>query len=354
MIDGRASTFPGAVADPRPAPGWLHVAVAWLEGLPGPAWIAYVALGLASMLFWHLIPWSRGSTPVGSLDSPSLYWGFLAPALLWTAGYLERGAAASFDAFRSILAMPADEAERLRDALTAVPARSALIITAISAVLTLGAVVSDPVTYTDGVPVPLIVLEFLAQTVLAGMLFQLLYWLLRQTTLVRRTLDHSAVIDVFRPGPLHAFATLTSRPGIVINVLVAISVLIVPVASSVDAFLVGAAPYLLVPPVIAIVAFVVPLSRAHARLAEQKEQLQGEAELRLEAILSELNHDVDARDFARADGLSKTLGSLAVQREILAKLHTWPWTTATLRGFVPAILLPMVLFLVQLAISRMF
>jgi hypothetical protein len=249
--------------------------------------------------------------------------------------------------------MSADEAERLRHALAVVPARSALIITAICAVLTLGGMLSDPVTYTKGVALPLILLEFLAQTVLTAMLFQILYWLSRQTVLVRRTLARSAVIDVFRPGPLHAFATLTSRPGIVISVLVALSVPIAPVASSIEAFLVGSAPYLLVPPVIAIIAFVVPLTGAHARLVEQKERLRSEAELRLEAILGELNHDVDARDLARADGLNKTLASLAVQREILAKLPTWPWSASTLRGFVPAILLPMALFLAQLAISRM-
>ena len=34
--------------DVRPyAPSWLHTAVAWLERLPGPTWIAYLALFLA-------------------------------------------------------------------------------------------------------------------------------------------------------------------------------------------------------------------------------------------------------------------------------------------------------------------
>ena len=63
---------------------------------------------------------------------------------------------------------------------------------------------------------------------------------------------------------------------------------------------------------------------------------------------------MDARELARADGLNKTLASLLVQREILAKLPTWPWSTTTLRGFVTAILLPMALFLAQQALSRFF
>ena len=52
------------------------------------------------------------------------------------------------------------------------------------------------------------------------------------------------------------------------------------------------------------------------------------------ATLGEFNRDVDARDLSRADGLNKTLATLVLQREILAKLPTWPWSTATLRGFV--------------------
>lgn len=353
MSESIAVTGPTDAADRPYARSWLHRAVAGFERLPGPTWIAYLALFLAGTLFWHLVPWSKGTAPVGTLDPPSLYWGFLAPALTWIAGYLERGAAASFDAFRSILTVPPDEADRLRHALTVVPARPALVITAISAVLTLGAMLSEPATYTIGVPLPLVVLEFLVQTVMASMLFQLLYWLVRQTTLVRRALAHAAAIDVFLPGPLHAFATLTARPGIVISLLVASGVAITPIPSSIETFLVGTAPYLLVPPIIAIIAFVVPLAGAHARLVEQKERLQDETELRLQAILGDVNRDVDARDLARADGLNKTLASLMLQREILAKLPTWPWSTATLRTFVSAMLLPMALFLAQQALSRL-
>lgn len=57
---------------------------------------------------------------------------------------------------------------------------------------------------------------------------------------------------------------------------------------------------------------------------------------------------------ARADGLNRTLASLLVQRDILAKLPTWPWSTATLRGFGSAILLPMAIFVARQALSRLF
>jgi hypothetical protein len=90
----------------------------------------------------------------------------------------------------------------------------------------------------------------------------------------------------------------------------------------------------------------------HTRLAAEKERLQGEAEHRLKAVLAELNHDVDAGDLSRADGLNKTLASVGQQRELLANLPTWPWSTGTLRAMATAIALPLFLFVVQLVLSR--
>ena len=59
------------------------------------------------------------------------------------------------------------------------------------------------------------------------------------------------------------------------------------------------------------------------------------------------NHDVDKGDLARADGLNKQLSSMIQQRDLLAKLPTWPWSTGTFRAFLTAILLPLFLFIVQ-------
>jgi hypothetical protein len=41
------------------------------------------------------------------------------------------------------------------------------------------------------------------------------------------------------------------------------------------------------------------------------------------------------------------------QREIVAKLSTWPWSAGTARGFASAILLPLGLYLVQQLLSQL-
>ena len=79
-----------------------------------------------------------------------------------------------------------------------------------------------------------------------------------------------------------------------------------------------------------------------------------EADERLKAVLVDLASDVDRKEFCRADAVNKTLASLVQQREILARLSTWPWSTTTLRAFVSAIMLPLVLFAIQRALGQLF
>jgi len=129
-------------------------------------------------------------------------------------------------------------------------------------------------------------------------------------------------------------------------------IFITPQSPDVAKFLITSAPYLVIPPIIATIAFVVPLYGLHGRLEAEKDRLQAEIEVRLKGLLAELNRDVDALDFRRADGLNKTLASMLQQREVIARLPTWPWSTGTLRAIVTAILLPIFLFSVQLLVAR--
>ena len=61
--------------------------------------------------------------------------------------------------------------------------------------------------------------------------------------------------------------------------------------------------------------------------------------------LSGLRADCRATD--RVDALDRTISALRHERELLAKLPTWPWSAGTIRGFGSALLLPIAVFLVQ-------
>jgi len=336
------------------APGWLHELGERIERLPGPTWVAYALIGVTAALFWHAQQWILGTVPFGTIDRTSVYWGILPVGLLWIARDLERAAGAAFDAFRPALPLPATELARLRYELTTVPGRQSLVIGLVSLAFTVLTYVLDPVrSMVVGLPGPLVVVLVVLQAFNVAILIILIYQLLRQMRQVHRTLARSVVVDVFQPGPLHAFSRLTSRTGIEIVLLTFASLLFIPVSTlDIGDFLLGAAPYLVVPPILAAIAFVVPLYGLHGRLVDEKERLQGEAEQRLKGVLAEINGTVDSNDLSRADELSKTLASMLQQRDVLAKLRTWPWSTATLRGFVTAIFLPLGLFIAQQVLAR--
>jgi hypothetical protein len=204
-----------------------------------------------------------------------------------------------------------------------------------------------------GLPPVTLALAFVIQLVVATVVLQVVYRLVRQVRLVREILERHVDVDVFRPGPLHAIAALTARPGAILTLLLATTVVVVPITTDPVAFLVAWGPALLLPPIIAIGAFVAPLTGAHARLEAQKDQLQDATEQRIRGLLDDLNGDVDSRDLARMDAYNKALASLLVERDILTKLPTWPWSLGTLRSFLSAILLPLTLFVLQQVLSRL-
>jgi hypothetical protein len=340
-------------ADRPYAPAWLHRLIDWIDRLPVPTWIAYLVIAIVSILVIHTQVWMIGAAPVGTFDVANTYWGVLPVALIWTAGYLERVAGEAFDAFRPALDRPDHEAARLRYELTVVPARPAMLIALGALALTGATYVLDPVGIgVASLPIPAMAGRFVLESFNGSILFLVLYQLIRQMRQVGRTLARSAVVDLFQPGPIYAFSKLTSRAGIAIVALVGSTAIATPIPTDPRVFLVYWAPYLVLPPVLAAIAFIVPLYGMHGRLVAEKDRLQGEAEARLRSVLGEFNRDVDARELSRVDGLNKALATMLQQREVLARLPTWPWSAGTLRTFITAILLPIGLFLIQRLLSQ--
>jgi hypothetical protein len=223
-------------------PGWPHLLVRWLERLPGPTWVAYLAIVLIIGLVMHSRGWSRGDAPVGTFDLTSTYWGLLGGVLLWAFGYLERAAAAAFDAFRPALA-PAGDPERLRHELTTTPRIPAIVVAFVATLLTVASLVFEPEgSDVDGVPGPVFVAVMVVQAFMTSVLFAFVYQLLRQARQVGLILDRWAVIDIFRPGPLNAFPRLMAMSGASVVLLVSSAVVFAEPATA-GSFLVSWAPY---------------------------------------------------------------------------------------------------------------
>jgi hypothetical protein len=99
--------------------------------------------------------------------------------------------------------------------------------------------------------------------------------------------------------------------------------------------------------------FVLPLNGMHRRLVREKSRLVTASNLRFEMAAADLHSLMGQRKFETVDALSKIMTSLVVERDTLKKLSTWPWEPDTLRGFISSIGLPIVLWLITTALSRL-
>ena len=174
------------------------------------------------------------------------------------------------------------------------------------------------------------------------------YHTLRQLRLVSRTVRMVGQFDLFRLDPVYAFSVLTSRTGICWVVLLTLTLLISPLG-------VGGIPELstlFLQIALAMSAFLLPLRIVNRRLVSEKRRQLAELDQRMKATLARLHRSVDENSLQEASLLNDALKGLTTEREILARIPTWPWRPGLFAGFVSIIVLPVVLFLVQFALGR--
>lgn len=165
---------------------------------------------------------------------------------------------------------------------------------------------------------------------------------------VHRITSREIRVDPWNVGPLLAFSTLTAAMAASIAIGLAAFYAVTPNSFSDP---VGLASGIFA---IALAAgvFVLPLVGVHTRLVEAKQALAGEAAREMESAIATLRRALAAGDLAAMDPLNKAIGALATAQDVIARIQTWPWQPETFRWVVGALMFPIVLFVLQFAISR--
>jgi hypothetical protein len=109
---------------------------------------------------------------------------------------------------------------------------------------------------------------------------------------------------------------------------------------------------ILVYSLLAVAVFFFPLLGLHNLLVREKEHLQEQANSRLLAHIQELHQRIDAHNLKEAEAIYHQLISLTSERDVLAKLPTWPWQPGTLNFILTAVLLPIILWIAQQLLGR--
>ena len=331
-------------------PAWPYALTRAIDRLPIPNAVVYVAVAGILTVALELRFWVGGSAPPGS-DTNSLTFAFAVTANLWFFGYLQRGARAAFERFRPALAQGAD-ADRIRTELSELSPRAGLVALGLSILLTTYRYAFDPASSSvAGLPLWVAGIAYVVEVLNVGLLFTLVAQLIRQTAAIRRVLAQDTVVDIYRAGPLHALSGLSARMGIYLVVLTTIITVLVSPDTSGQLDVLTLLPFVVVPVAIALVAFLLPLYGTHDRLVDEKQRLQGQADTRLQGLVTEINELIDGRRLGEVDPLNKALIAVVQQRDMVSKLSTWPWSTGTGRALATAILLPVALFVAQRAVG---
>jgi len=316
-----------------------------IERLPFGGWWVYPALYLALATYLQAALWLTGASPVGTLSLDAAAGVAFGPFLLAATHYLVRTAARAMDIFRPASGLSDAEFAARRYELVTLRAGELWLPAAIGGVVGIGSILTasseglapygSKVTSALVVIGPAVVLGYGATVVL-------LYQSIRQLRYVARLLDDASAISLFDTSPLFAFSRLTASVGVVI-VFVAYYAFATSAAYQLGNVL--AIGVIAANMILGVVVFVVPLLGVHGRLVDEKAALVRGVNQRFEALRAELYGRVDASNVSGAKEVVDTLGGLEQIRQRIDKLPTWPWPPALLRGFVSAILLPIVVFL---------
>jgi hypothetical protein len=169
-----------------------------------------------------------------------------------------------------------------------------------------------------------------------------------QLRVVNRLYAGMKKINMFHLTPVYAFSGLTAQTAVGFAILIAVTQLLYPYSMTDANVLVLYLSQVL----LALAVFVLPLRHAHLRLAAGKQRLQADAAHRMETALHHLHEAVDDQNIGALDGLNKIVAAITNERDILAKIPTWPWPPGMLRTVTTVLFVPIALFLIQAILRR--
>jgi len=331
-------------------PGPFSRLLAWLLASPGRGWWA-VLLTVVVLLAWgNGVLWVSGQLAIGALDTDVTVLVAYAPYGLAALLLGLPVALQALETFWPATGWPEDERRVWIYQFTNTPARIELPALLLGSVGGLAALVATPSSIVATKPDSLDYYLAVAPLFIAGYAMAALAFVIstRWLWLVTRIHREAEAVDPFDRAPVYAFSRLTVTTGLVYVVAVYYTF------TMNAAYQVGNVPslaFMAVVLVAGLAAFVLPLWGIHGRIVREKEQLAREVERRIDSVAGVLYADIDSGSYEAAgtySGLLATLGSL---RERVAHLPTWPWPPNLFRGFVTALLLPIVIFILTRVIS---
>lgn len=332
---------------------WINSFLNWIDSRLVPNWLLFVGIYVLSVLYLALALWAESyDTMAENLDLIFLNAVWI-PFPLASMQYMIRYADRVLDRFHPVMECSHGDLERMRYKMKMIPQSVAVVIPLIvgsliyydaiwGASIVIGELQS-PIAKAIGPLYPVFGFSFIPL---------LVYLTLRQLHAISGMFARVKEVNIFHLQPLYIPSTLTARTGVIWILYLNANILISGVGGGTNLALVivvGVVKILL-----AISAFVVPLWGIHRKIVREKKRTLGENSALIENAYSELKHFLETKDYARMDQLKEGISSLFSYRAALEKAPTWPWQPETFRGFLSAVFLPLVIWIVQRLLAPLF
>jgi hypothetical protein len=346
----RTVTAISALHDDVPAmyrPGALSRFLAWVDTLPLHGWWVFAAYWALLVISAHMVLWGSGLLAVGSIDRSIAVGVPYGPFALAGLAYLNGVAKRAVAAFWPATGWPEADRAAWTYRFVTTPGGYGWLCLGIGIALALGSFALAPTTALATGPTDrAVLLVAYFPSLIAGYaaLPMGIIHIGRQLRLVARIHREALAIDPFDRAPLYAFSWLTAQAGLLFLIITYYSLTVngafqqgnvVSLAGLAVGFLTGAA------------CFVVPLWGIHGRLVTEKDRLLGDVDQRAARLGAEMFARIDAGAFDATKAVSDGLTGVGALRERITRLPTWPWPPQLFRGFLSALLLPVVVYVVS-------
>jgi hypothetical protein len=326
------------------APSWLDRFTDWIDRLPGPSIIAYLILFLLFGIQSQVAAWIFGTYPRGEFDINLFLYPLFTFEILFFFKFLDKDAENALDEFRPVLAVKDTDFSRIKFEFTNLPALPVIVLTI------LGTAFGSYYAYSVEMEATMsFQLSFVAAYGFIGfsipmiLAFIFSYRIIRQLRNVSRLTSKIPNVDLFNLEPIHALSSHTAKTGLIFLLLTYTNLLISPETLHLATAIIS----LTVISTLSFLAFIVPLKGINGRLVREKKQMRKEVLHRLRMAFEEADRKFTNNNLSEADELEKTIAIFERQKEFVENIPTWPWKPATLRGFLSAVLLPLIIWIMQ-------
>jgi hypothetical protein len=261
---------------------------------------------------------------------------------------MQRLAGSTFDQFKPSLDLPQEEIQLARNHFVLAPAWLGLAFLLLGAQSGVSQVLEEasavnfkvtPLMYAIGfisfTSTSIFTTYFLANTIRR----------LRLIILLHRQVER---VDLYHLDSLRAFSRFSSTTAFALLLtILANSPWFIESAGEIEELI-----FYIFISVLALVVFLVPLLGLRNKINQARDERTNDLMADMDLIAGKISQAVRRDELERLDKLKVGMDGLILQRDELRKLHTWPWSTVTIRAFWSAFLLPIILWLVTRILER--